>query len=114
MPVGQLQRLSQSQAFKPPDFRYWKIERAFAPKGLLSPGLQPREPAQTAPRPHKALLRCALEKNTRRARVGGAEGAPDPGLGSCTPSHRAPQAKTQDKPRALYRTDQARLPGDRL
>jgi hypothetical protein len=26
--------------------------------------------------PHKALLRCALEKNTRRARVGGAEGAP--------------------------------------
>src|SRR6202035_4068421 len=25
--------------------------------------------------PHKALLRCALEKNTRHARVGGAEGA---------------------------------------
>jgi hypothetical protein len=28
----------------------------------------------TANFPHKALLRCALEKNTRRARVGGAEG----------------------------------------
>jgi len=25
--------------------------------------------------PHKALLRCTLEKNTRRARVGDAEGA---------------------------------------
>ena len=28
-----------------------------------------------AVRPHKALLYCALGKNTRRARVGGAEGA---------------------------------------
>jgi len=33
---------------------------------------------KNVPSPHKALLRCALEKNTRRARVGGAEGAYGP------------------------------------
>jgi hypothetical protein len=55
MPVGQLQRLSQSQAFKPPDFRYWKIERAFAPKGLYDSarGFNPGN----RPKPHRALTR---------------------------------------------------------
>jgi hypothetical protein len=38
-------------------------------------GFQPQEPSTPSLRPHKALLRCALGKNTRRARVGGAEGA---------------------------------------
>jgi hypothetical protein len=52
---------------------------AVCPEGAaeLSPGFHPRE--QTPPRshPHQALLRCALGKNTRRARVGAAEGVQD-------------------------------------
>jgi tRNA-splicing ligase RtcB len=43
------------------------IKRAFAPKGLyvVSPGFQPREPAQTAPRPEAEAVKqmanaCAL------------------------------------------------------
>ena len=60
-------------------------------RGCLAPCLGPNGHESTQPRvypglpweicftafcPHKALLRCAFEKNTRRARVGAAEGAP--------------------------------------
>jgi hypothetical protein len=41
------------------------------------PGVSTPGTIHPATRPHKALLRCAFEKNTRRARVGGAEGTPE-------------------------------------
>src|ERR1700730_7946708 len=40
-------------------------------------GLKPQESSTPATRPHKALLRCALEKNTRRARLEMLKGAPE-------------------------------------
>jgi hypothetical protein len=43
----------------------------------FKPGFNPGTDHPRATRPHKALLRWALEKNTRRARVGDAEGALD-------------------------------------
>jgi hypothetical protein len=43
----------------------------------LISGFNPGSHPPTMRRPHKALLRCALGKNTRRARVGGAERAQD-------------------------------------
>jgi hypothetical protein len=42
---------------------------------MTQPGVSTPGNGPTSPRPHKALLRCALGKNTRRARVGGAERA---------------------------------------
>jgi hypothetical protein len=55
--------------------RFW----TYAPEGLYdsAQGFNPGNPHPKMGRPHKALLRCALGKNTRRARVGGAEGAKD-------------------------------------
>jgi hypothetical protein len=76
----------------------------FGPTGheILAQGL-PWETRFNVASPHKALLRCALEKNTRRARVGGAEGATGISGRSRRPFRASgDRPKTQGKPWAKF------------